>query len=102
VVLLIQLTCKNVPWYQSKECQRSFDLLKLAFMLALILIHWDPSVPLIVETDVLDCAIAAILSTLVKGEVHSIVYHFQTLSATELNYIIHNKELLVIFDTFKK
>jgi len=71
-------------------------------MLVLILTHWDPSVLLIVETDALDCAIAAILSTLVKREVHPIVYHSQTLLAAELNYDIYNKELLAIFDTFKK
>jgi len=57
---------------------------------------------MIVKTDALDHALAAILSTKVNGDVHPIMFHSRTFSATEVNYDIHNKELLAIFEAFRK
>jgi hypothetical protein len=76
--------------------------LKKAFTTALILTPWIPDCPLIVETDALDYALAAILSMITPdGELHPIVFHSQTFSGAELNYDIHDKELLAIFEAFK-
>jgi len=60
---LTQLTRKNEPWVWFTSCQTSFETLKLAFTLALILVHWDPDFLMIVEMDVSDHALAAILLT---------------------------------------
>jgi len=55
-----------------------------------------------VETDVSDYALTAILSIMTKdNEIHPIAFHSQTFSTPELNYDIHDKELLVIFEAFK-
>jgi len=70
--------------------------------MAPILVHWDPESPIVVETDASDYALAAILSTKVNGNVHPIVFHSRTFSATEVNYDIHDKELLAIFKAFRK
>jgi len=35
------------------------------------------------------------------NEIHPIAFYFQTFSAPELNYDIHDKELLTIFKAFK-
>ena len=70
-------------------------------MSAPILMHWDPDSPLIVETDVLDHVLAAILSTWLDSNVHLITFHSQAFSPMELNYDVHNKELLAIFEAFK-
>ena len=59
--------------------------------------------PLIVETDASDYALAAILPTIspTDGEIHLITFHSRTFTPPELNYDIHDKELLTIFEAFK-
>ena len=68
-----------------------------------ILAHWIPGTPLIVEMDASDYALAAILSTisLTDGEIHPIAFHSRTFTPPKLNYDIHDKELLAIFEAFK-
>jgi len=64
--------------------------------------HSDSDAQLVVETDASDYALAAILSIMTKdNEIHPVVFHSRTFSAPELNYDIHDKELLVIFKAFK-
>ena len=54
------------------------------------------------ETDVLDYALAAILSIFNEdNEVYPVVFHSHTFTVAELNYNTHNKELLAIFEAFK-
>jgi len=54
------------------------------------------------ETNASDYALAAILSIMTKNnEIHPVAFHSQTFSALELNYNIHDKELLAIFEAFK-
>ena len=64
--------------------------------------YWDPDSPLIVETDTSDHALAAILSTWLDSNVHPIMFHSRVFSSIKLNYDIHDKELLAIFEAFKK
>ena len=54
------------------------------------------------ETDTSDYAFAVILSIVNKeNEVHLVIFHSCTFTAVELNYDIHDKELLAIFEAFK-
>jgi len=54
-----------------------------------------------VETDASDYAVAGILSiTCADGEIRPVVFYSRTLTAPELNYNTHNKELLAIFKAF--
>ena len=55
VVPLTRLTRKDTPWLWSKDCQQTFDTLKLAFTSVPILTHWDPNVPIFIELDASDC-----------------------------------------------
>jgi len=57
---------------------------------------------MILETDASDHALAAILSTQSNGEVCPIAFHSRAFSAAEINYDMHNKELLAIVEAFKK
>jgi RNase H-like domain found in reverse transcriptase len=67
------------------------------------LAKWNPRAPLIVETDASDYALGAILSTIdpTDNQVHPIAFHSWTFTPPELNYDVHDKELLAIFDAFK-
>jgi len=103
VVPLTRLTRKDKKWDFSDVCHKAFNDLKSAFLSAPVLTHWIPDSPIIVETDASDYAIAAILSIILpNGEIHPVAFLSRTLSASELNYDTHDKELLAIFDAFKK
>jgi len=83
------------------SCRSAFDALKKAFTTAPVLTHWIPDTQITVETDASDYALAAVLSiTTPNGELHPIAFHSQTFSAPELNYDVHDKELLAIFEAF--
>jgi len=102
VIPLTRLTRKNSPWNFDNDCRIAFNTLKQAFTSAPILTYWVPDAQLVMETDASDYALAAILSIMTKdNEIHPIAFHSRTFSAPELNYDIHNKELLAIFEAFK-
>jgi hypothetical protein len=76
-------------------------MLKKAFTMAPILTHWMLNVPLIVEMDALDYAIAGILSIVCpNSEIRPVVFYSRTLTPLELNYDTHDKELLAIHEAF--
>ncbi|KIN98833.1 hypothetical protein M404DRAFT_30984 [Pisolithus tinctorius Marx 270] len=101
VVPLTRLTWKGTPWSFSEECRSAFLHLKTAFTSTPILTHWVPDAPVTVETDTLDYAIAGILLiTCSDGELRPVAFYSCTLTAPELNYDTHDKELLAIFEAF--
>ena len=101
-VPLTRLTRKSARWDWSPECQEAFDLLKVVFTRTPVLHHFDPSLPLVVETDASDYAVAGILSLRTDdGEIHPVAFYSRTLHGAELNYDTHDKELLAIFEAFK-
>ena len=102
-VPLTRLTCKGPTWDFSNKCCSAFNTLKKAFTTAPVLMHWIPGSLLIIKTDALDYALAAILSTvsLMDNEVHPIAFYSHTLTPPKLNYDVHDKELLTIFKAFK-
>jgi len=54
------------------------------------------------KTDTSDYALAAILFIVNKeNEVHLVAFHSHTFTAAELNYDMHDKKLLAIFEAFK-
>jgi len=102
VIPLTHLTRKDTPWNFDDKCREAFDTLKQAFISASILMHWVPDAQLVMETDVSDYALVAILSIMTKdNKIHPVAFHSQMFSTLELNYDIHDKELLAIFKAFK-
>ena len=101
--IVISLTCltqKDIPQKFNFSCHDTLNSLKKAFTSAPILTHWIPNAQLIVEINAL--ALAAILSIVNKeNEVHLVTFHSYTFILAELNYDMHDKELLAIFEAFK-
>ena len=53
------------------------------------------------KTDVSDYALTAILSIMtLDNEVYLVTFHSCTFNSTKLNYNVHNKKLLAIFEAF--
>ncbi|MBW0560690.1 hypothetical protein O181_100405 [Austropuccinia psidii MF-1] len=73
-----------------------FQLLKEAFTTAPILSHFNPSLPTIVETNASDHALGAVLIQVNYSGKHPIAFDSHQLLPAELNYEIHDKELLGI------
>ena len=89
-------------WDFSDDCWKSFEKLKKAFTTAPVLTHWIPDTPIMVETDASDYFLVAVLSIHTPdGNYHPVVFHSQ-IKDTETNYNIHNKELMAIYDAFKR
>lgn len=100
---LIRLTRKDTSFAWKEPQQEAFDQLKRAFVEAPVLIMFDPDKPLYLETDASDYAIGATLSQPDdKGRLHPIAYYSRKMSPAELNYEIHDKELLAIVTAFKE
>jgi hypothetical protein len=99
---LTDLTKKSEKFLWSEECQSAFDELKQRFTSAPILKHYDPEEPCIIECDASDFAIGGILSQEVERCLHPIAYHSRKMNKHEINYEIHDKELLAITSAFKE
>jgi hypothetical protein len=68
-----------------------------------ILHHFDPTCPLILDTNASDYAIGAICSQPdAEGTLHPLGYFSRKLKDTKQNYDIHDKELLAIVDSLQK
>jgi hypothetical protein len=69
----------------------------------LILVHVDSSKPFFLEADASDFVLGSVLSQYGEdGRLHPIAYHYHKISIVEINYEIHDKELLAIIDAFEE
>jgi hypothetical protein len=94
---LSDLTKKDVVWCWSDDCQLAFESLKDAILSAPSLHHPDFLLPFVLETDASDFAVGAVLSQPFSAEFLSPVGFFsRKLSSAEVNYDVHDKELLAI------
>jgi len=101
---LTELTKKGTgtKWAWTEEAGKAFKELKTRFTTAPILAHFDATKPVIIETDASDFAIGAVLSQR-DGEnrLHPVAFHSRKFQPSEINYEIHDKELLAVVDAFK-
>jgi hypothetical protein len=80
-----------------------FQSLKASFIIALLLIHVDPSRPSILEMDAFDFALNAIFSQIGKHKFFPLFgFYSHNFLPIKINYKIHDKELLAIMDAFEE
>jgi len=99
---LTELTKKTDKWEWNDEAEKAFKELKARFTSAPILAHFDPQKPVVIESDASDFAIGAVLSQRDdENRLHPVAFHSRKFTPAEINYEIHDKELLAIVDAFK-
>ena len=91
------LTRKDVKWQWKKEQQKAFDELKRIFMTKPVLAAPDLDKEFRVEVDVSNYATGGVLSIKDSDELwRPVAFIFKSLSNTERNYEIYNKEMLAV------
>ena len=82
--------------------KEAFDRIKLAFITAPLLQHFNNSLPSTLITDASDFAFASILLQPDNQKLlHPTAYYSRKFTSSEINYEIHDKELLAIVDSFR-
>ena len=101
--LLTHLTCKDVAFKWSSECEDAFNTLKRAFTSDVILCHYNSDLKLVMKTDASDYVSGGILLQYDEnGVLHPVAYFSKKHSPAECNYEIYDKELMAIIRTFKE
>ena len=91
------LTRKDMKWQQGKEQQQAFDELKGIFTTRPVLVAPDLDTEFKVEVDALNYATRGVLSMKCFDELgRPVAFISKSLSDTERNYKIHDKEMLAV------
>lgn len=98
---LTNLTKKDQMWCWDDNEARAFQRLKDQFTSADIVRHFNPALPIQLETDASDYAISGILSQTHVDGIHPVSFFSRKLKSAELNYDTHDKELLAIVESLK-
>jgi RNase H-like domain found in reverse transcriptase len=81
--------------------QRAFEELIDRFTTAPLLRHYDPKLPLRLETDASHWALAGILSQPFENQWHPIAFFSRRFTEAEINYQVYDKEMLAIVASFE-
>ena len=98
---LTALTKKDLPWRWGPEQQCAFDTLRDKLTSAPVLQFPNPSKPFILTTDASDYAIGGVLTQDVGNGQQPVAYASRQLRGAELNYPVHDKEMLAVVYGFK-
>ena len=94
---LNQLTHTGTPFQFGKAHEEAFNQLKQCLLEAPVLAHYDPERESRLETDASDGVIAGVLSQQGDDQFwHPVAYFSKSMAPAELNYEIHDKEMLAI------
>lgn len=100
---LTRLTRKEHGFQWVEAQQIAFDSLKRMFCEAPVLGIYNPEISITLETDASDYAIGACISQPdEQGRLHPIAFYSRKMTPPELNYDVHDKELLAIVTAFKE
>ena len=94
---LYNVTKKVNRWKWGEKENKAFDHLRTKLTSAPVLVHFDSDKPIVIKTDVSNYMCAGILSQLGEtGEIRLVAYRSKTMTKAEVNYDVHDKELLAI------
>jgi len=90
-------------WNWTQQCQEAFEKLKRRFITTLILCHYHPERRKQIETDASNLAKAGILSQYEPDKRwHPLAFYNKCFLPAELNYDVHDKEIVVIVNCFQE
>jgi len=100
---LNQLLQKDRPWQWSTSCQNAFQSAKNTLSSSQVLVHFNPKLPVILETDASQYGVGAVIShRFPNGDERPIAYASRSLNPAEKNYSqIHKEALAIIFGITK-
>jgi hypothetical protein len=100
---LTDLTKNDVKFEWTDKQQKAFDTIKAKVLEDPILMNANPEEPYEVEADASDWCLGGQLNQKGKdGKMHPIAFFSKKLHGPELNYQIHDKELMAIIEAFKE
>ena len=103
VRLMIVIVKKNTTFYYNPQCQKFFEMLKVHFIIASILAHFDFEKEYILETNSSDNISAKILFQYGEDRLLYLVAFFSCKHLPQkINYEIYDKELLAITNSFEE
>lgn len=98
---LTALTGKKVPFSWRKPQETAFETLKESFCQAPVLSGWDPTLPTFLETDSSGFALGGALIQERDGVRRPTGFFARKLNKAEINYDIHDKEMLAVVSSVK-
>jgi len=97
-----KLLKKDQKWAWDDQSENLFNTLKKMFVERTILVPANPEKQYTIETDVLDYVLGARLTQPEDdGKPRPVVFWSRKMISAEINYDIHDKELLAIVSVFK-
>lgn len=100
---LYNLLKKDVRFDWSMECQTAFDTIKEAITSDVVLVHFDPELPVILTCDASDKGLGAVLAhRFPNRDEKPISLNSRALTKEEKNYSVIQKEALAIVFACKK
>ncbi|CZS80735.1 unnamed protein product [Fusarium graminearum] len=100
---LTELTKKDRKFVWLKDAQDAFERLRDAILEEPVLIMFDPTKEIELETDSSDFALGGQIGQRDnEGRLHPIAFYSHKLHGAELNYPIYDKEFLAIVNCFKE
>lgn len=103
MVPLYQLLQKENDFVWNNKCQTAFEQMKSEVTTDRVLAHFDPTLPIILESDASQNAIAGVLSHRFSDKTkRPIAFVSRALSKCERNYSVIEKEALAIIFSFTK
>ena len=99
---LMEITGKDIIFTWGSKEQKAFNILKKWFTTKSILIMFDLTKPIMLETNASDLALGTVISQQKLNKIwYSVAFYSQKLTIPEQNYKIHNKKLLAIVELMK-
>ena len=96
------LTRKNVRYLWSLDCQKAFEELKRRLISSPVLALPRDDGEYILDTDVSESVVGAVLSQVQEGEERPVAYFSCLYSRTETNYCTTRKELLAVVEALRQ
>ena len=100
---LHKLLCKDTKWYWGPQQQQIFLQAKELLLSVNVLVHYDPSKPILLQCDASNYGLGAVLSHIMDdGSERNFGFASRTLNAAEKNYSQLDKEAAAIMFALKK